>query len=252
MSWKVVASAVCGFGHSSTKTPCQDAVVWKSSGDWLVATVSDGAGSAPRSDFGAQTACSTIVESLITAIHSGHFNDMSCDPISWQPFISAGIDETRAKLRQESDIEDLSEFHATVVGVIANQDCGLLFHIGDGAGAAVYGLDWQNCIISPPENGEYADQTFFLTMNNWQNHLRVTLLQRRPDIILLMSDGAMSFVLARGLNGLDQQFIGPVHRFLSSVDIDHGKQALSATLDNPKTYAITSDDKTLFWAMWSN
>jgi hypothetical protein len=247
MSWKVVAAAARGAGHALKDEPCQDAYHWLASESWLVAVVCDGAGSAAKSDVGAAIASRTIVNYLMAKTATADDTGV-VDANHWQPFVIDAIAQARQNLCTESGVEDLAPYHATVVGVIANQTNGLFFHIGDGTGTAVYENDWLNCVISKPENGEYADQTFFFTMDNWREHLRLLEFNGHPDMISLMSDGAMSFVMARELKGMDSRFIEPVHRYLSSVETTQGQRALAATLDNPKTYSITSDDKTLLWA----
>ena len=65
------------------------------------------------------------------------------------------------------------------------------------------------------------------------------------DLITLMSDGAMSFVASIGARGLATDFMMPVSKFLWDHDSETGNTALSQTLDNPQTYTITGDDKTL-------
>lgn len=250
MPWKVVAGSATGTSHTETGTACQDAFHWCCYQDWLVALVSDGAGSARFSEVGAQYAARHITEELIYALTheltSTNRNNLSY----WQERVRLSIDATRISLlkTQLTENSNLRDFHATLVGVIVGPEFGLFFHIGDGAAAAALNATWDNPTLSLPENGEYADETFFFTEDRWQAHLRFTVFPPALKYITLVTDGAMSFVVAQGQHALDAKFICPVTRYLENVDIETGKQALITTLDDPKTYAITSDDKTLLWA----
>ena len=65
-----------------------------------------------------------------------------------------------------------------------------------------------------------------------------------------MSDGAASFVMARGNAGLFRPFMDPVETFLASATEAVGGQGLQGTLDDPRTQRITGDDKALLLALW--
>jgi hypothetical protein len=68
--------------------------------------------------------------------------------------------------------------------------------------------------------------------------------------LALMSDGAMPFAMAKGNGGLFKPFMDPVEAYLAGVTQDEGSAALAGTLGDPRTYGITSDDKTLLIALW--
>ena len=250
MKWNVAAGSATGISHIREGLPCQDAFAHSCSGQWLVAVVCDGAGSACHSDIGANHAVETIIRELT------HILDMAPQTIQgseefWRKAVIATVDSTRSQLKNKipGQLADLSDYHATVIGTTVGPNYGFFFHIGDGAGFAFERGHRETCVVSPPENGEYADLTFFYTQDNWRDHLRLTFFDNSPDIVALMSDGAMSFAAAKGLKGLDPEFINPVMRYLDSVDERTGSAALEATLASHRTHTITSDDKTLLFAM---
>jgi hypothetical protein len=246
MNWNIYSASAIGEYHRQQGLPCQDATAYAHCDQWVVAVVCDGAGSARHSDLGANHAAEIIVQELMSMIP-----DMAPQGIRdarhfWQKAIIATIGNTRMRLMKKiaASQNDLSGYHATIVGTVAGPDYGLFFHIGDGAGFALVRGSCQATAVSRPENGEYSDQTFFYTMDNWRDHLRFTFFNR-AEIITLMSDGAMSFVADKHMTGLDPKFMTPVVRYLDSVDECLGSNALAHTLDSPQTYAITGDDKTL-------
>jgi len=137
----------------------------------------------------------------------------------------------------------LRELACTVVGVVLSQDGGYLLHIGDGM--AVVELVDDSTILSLPENGEYANETYFVTGDDWLPHLRITPFSGTIRCISLMSDGAMPFAVSRGKTGMFKPFIDPVRSYLATVSETEGSEALLATLADERTWSITSDDKSL-------
>lgn len=249
MHWDIVAGSATGAHHAGQRLPCQDALSYGRSGQWVIAVVCDGAGSARYGDFGAGHAAESIVRelSLIPDMAPRGIRDAEN---FWHKAIITAIGSTRLQLKKKmtEGSDNLSDYHATVVGAVAGPDYGLFFHIGDGAGFAMTRRCWEAVAVSRPENGEYADQTFFYTMDNWRDHLRLTFFNA-AEVITLMSDGAMAFVADKHLNGPDPKFIAPVIRYLDSVDERTGNTALAHTLDSAQTHAITGDDKTLLIIM---
>lgn len=246
MNWNIYAASAIGEHHRQQDLPCQDATAHAHYDRWVVAIVCDGAGSARHSDFGAKHAAETIVQELISLIPDMAPQGFSDAQHFWPKAVIATIGNTRIQLMEKiaAGHDDLSAYHATVVGTVVGPDYGLFFHIGDGAGFALARESWQATAVSMPENGEYSDQTYFYTMDSWRDHLRFVFF-KNAEVIALMSDGAMSFVANKLLNGLDPKFMTPVVRYLDSVDERSGSNALAHTLDDPQTYAITGDDKTL-------
>ncbi len=245
MDWKVVASSVSGRSHLANGTPCQDAFYWLKHDGVLIAVVCDGAGSAADSDFGAEHGAKTICEEVLIQFS---ITDHHPDREELEFWIRTAIKTARNTLPGVISDEDMLRYHATVVGVIITDEIGLFFHIGDGLAMAVTNEQWQDAMISKPENGKSATKTFFYTEPHWYKHLRFTEISLETDIITLMSDGAMSFVTDQQVTSIDPSFIIPVDKFLQETDSEKGSEALTATLKRQETHAVTSDDKTLLWA----
>jgi hypothetical protein len=144
----------------------------------------------------------------------------------------------------------LGDFNATLVGCAAWPDGGLFFHIGDGTALALDSRSLDVLGMSPPENGEFAEQTFFYTAEAWREHLRFTPVPAGADLVALMSDGTMTFAIASSRREVDRRFFAPVTRYLLRDDVatDAGAAALHSTLASPGACRVTHDDKTLLWA----
>lgn len=250
MSWHVFAASERGSGHLESGLPCQDAFAYDVAGEVLCAVVCDGAGSATASDQGARLLARRVVEALARrAGERTDFASLTVDDL--RPELLAIVDTVRGELQACADSAGLrlNDLAATLVGVLATSEGGCLFHIGDGVGVARPRTGTSE-IISQPENGEYANETYFVTGSEWPAHLRLLPIMAPVATIALMSDGAAPFVMQRGLSGLFRPFMDPVEEYLNSATPAAGNAALAGLLSDPRTHAITPDDKTLLIARW--
>jgi hypothetical protein len=250
-NWKIGGASVSGFSHIEEDIPCQDAHAYNiGEGGWLIAALADGAGSARLSHIGAKAFVDDIVENsqLLNLT-----NELYPDKIS--EFLIKSVNNTSQRLveghKEKEDAEPCikSDFAATLVVVFANSDGGAFFHVGDGAGAAIAADKSVNAIITKPQNGEYANETYFVTMENWDSYLRVTQFGSGFDTILLMSDGVTPMAMAKGCAEPFYAFVDPVIRYLREATPEDADAALIGTLKNEKIRSVTGDDKTLVWAV---
>jgi hypothetical protein len=250
MGWNVHAAAVIGSSHIEGGIPCQDAFAHASAGDVLVAVVCDGAGSAARSHIGSARFARAVADALAArAVDAG---DALCDadPADLAEAARLAISSERSALRELADAEgvELSAFAATLVCAIVGPAGGWFLHVGDGIGVAEL-ADGSGEVLSLPENGEYSNETYFVTGSGWSEHLRLTPIPGAVRTLALMSDGAAPFVMAKGNGGLFRPFMDPVERFLAANDEATGSAGLASTLGDPRTHTITTDDKTLLVAL---
>ena len=249
MAWRVFAAAAPGKSHLDVGLPCQDAWACERDGDVLCAVVCDGAGSASASDEGARWVATRIARELHERGRTGQAMHEHPEPAIRALLVDV-ISGIRSELehRARDTGRALSDYACTLVGAVCSTQRGWLFHIGDGL-AVVEPEAGGPPLVSLPENGEYANETYFVTGADWAAHLRLLPIEQPPRLLALMSDGAAAFVMARGNAGLYRPFIDPVERYLVSATETDGRQALDSTLADPRTHAITGDDKTLLIAL---
>lgn len=237
MSWRVYAASVMGSSHRQNNLPCQDAYCCRNLGDRLVAAVCDGAGSAVHSEQGAALVARELVEGLAT---------FSAVPDEQQ--LVTLVKRVRETVMLQAQERGLSagDFACTVVAAWLGKSASVVLHIGDGVAALTINAEQH---FSLPENGEYANQTWFLTSHDWREHLRISQFAGRVTQLVMMSDGVQPFALNRRGDALFSPFMDPVLRYLQQNSEDKGSEAICATLDDPRTWAITGDDKTLLVAL---
>lgn len=253
--WKLAAVSVRGFSHDEKDEPCQDAHEARATRNgWLIAATADGAGSTRYGGDGAKIICRGVLDRLERKVVGSAFRKPKRpSDAEVRKWIAAAIADTRKDIAAAAKKKkaSLNEFHATIVGCLAGPSGdGIFFHIGDGAGCAVSSADPTNFVISTPENGAYAETTFFVTEDHWREHLRFVEFGPDHDQLFLMSDGVTSMALKGSSRALEpvMPFVEPISRYLRSNDRKTGELALAATLASDRVREITGDDKTLVWA----
>lgn len=197
-SWRFALASALGRSHHHSGTPCQDAsaceILSQAGADTLFAVVSDGAGSAPLSQFGARLACATVLDEARAALASG-----------------GGV----GALDHEFALGALERFqHAlTRVARRAGQPrrafaCTLLFAAADATRAAFAQIGDGAIVISPrhsgarefawvfwPQQGEYVNTTNFASEADAAQKLQFEARAQRIDELSLFSDGLQGLVL---------------------------------------------------------
>ncbi len=139
-------------------------------------------------------------------------------------------------------------FAATVVGVVCHKGEGLFFHIGDGAALAFTSSDLSSYVASKPENGVFACETYFYTMDDWQESLRFTAF-KEAHTVMLMSDGLTNFSFAPDFSRIEPNFLLPINDFLNREKQQvRAVRALTNTLNTTRAKRLNPDDKTFLWA----
>lgn len=244
-TWRVFGASVTGKAHLDKDIACQDAHAHAVVNDILVAIVCDGAGSARFSEQGAQFVAAQTVQALAGRLEQG---------ATVQDLQDGALAATLAQIRAALDdiaraaSATLDDYASTVVGVVLGPDGGFFFHLGDGLGVAQ--LLEGGELISLPANGEYANETYFLSGARWREQLRLLAIPPAVRAVVLMSDGCMPFAMSKNNAALYAPFMDAVQGYLRTVEsCELGNEALASTLADPRTHQITGDDKTLLLAM---
>ena len=256
MNWRVFLASATGKRHLEEGTPCQDYGCHGFSRGLFVGVVCDGAGSAPESRKGAEFVAQKLVAYLPDAL-ADEFQG-AADVDVFRVAVEAVLERARLELAEQQGICDpqdegtgnasLRDYACTLVGCVSGEGRGFFFHIGDGFAVHLNGPGPST--ISFPENGEYSNETYFVTDRDWRDHLRLTpfVNGEGESLVGLMTDGSSPFVIDRDRTGFYRPFIDPVANYLRAATETDGSQALQNLLENERTYEITSDDKTLLLA----
>ena len=249
--FEVAAASVVGPSHQARDEVCQDHFAVACGPDWVVAVVSDGAGSAVRAREGAEVVSEQVSRSLarfLTLADRLSKRSLQTDRSALMGVLEAAIENARQQcLGMAENGQKLRSFHATLVGAVVLSHSGFFFHIGDG-GASAHRITADNLEtmgFSVPENGEYANETYFFTEDRWREHLRITEIQEPPDAVWLMTDGAYHLMVPRQQLQLRLATVKEINRLVSESSVEARNDVLAAVLSSAQAASRSDDDKTL-------
>ena len=200
--WIVVGASVTGNGHIGSGKPCQDNHKYEYLGDgWGIAIVSDGAGSAEKSEIGSKVVAYrgvTLFKELIASKEWQTRNELPTDK-EWEESAYKVLFELRNNMEEVANKNNIpiKALSATAIVVIHTPKGLLVTHIGDGrAGYKNKEGNWLPLIT--PHKGEEANQTIFVPHDGWNipflnmSGTRVPesgVIREKPYGFVLMSDG---------------------------------------------------------------
>jgi serine/threonine protein phosphatase PrpC len=208
MGWFIDADRALGSSHATSNQACQDHITHLSTPNksWNSICVSDGAGSAKYSEvsskYVSENFCRLLIELSYEIENRG--------PGSWiNDQIISNVLSIRSGLKGLTTSFELDDYHCTLVALLIGKNVSIAIQIGDGAIiagksiAASKGCSSINGKIytSLPENGEYKNETYFITEPHWLKHLRIKVFGE-IDWFVLGSDGGIDVLCDREkLNG---------------------------------------------------
>ena len=180
--WRRVVARRRGTSHARTGTECQDfgvAAQLASSAresPLLVAIVSDGAGSARHSARGSELACEGLLDAVEawtrrTAADGGPEDEPTADglreaAVGWVRFAKLAVEA--AALAAENSAR---QYACTLLALVAASTWRVCLQIGDGA--IVVGDEQGYELAFWPDNGEYLNETRFLTEDDALDRLQL-------------------------------------------------------------------------------
>ena len=184
------ASAIqVGTSHITRDAPCQDAISVREFTDrdstlWMVAALSDGAGSSPHSEQGSKYAVECFTDFMREAL-------VECTPsddTELEDLVSRGVGLVRRTISEVASTREreANDYAATFLGCVSNAERTAFVQIGDGA--IIYGMlkKWELAFV--PQHGEFANHTFFVTEEQHMDRIQLKVTSS-PAFIVLTSDG---------------------------------------------------------------
>lgn len=250
--WKMLQSSIAGTSHAQLGTPCQDAsrialIHSELTDDVLVLSCADGAGSSKYASEASLAACNhlcSIVENHVQASEG----ELRLDTDVVKLWID-GIHEHLGKLATESN-ESMREWACTFLGGVLTKDKSLFFQLGDGAIVRQIEPDGFHTVFWP-DNGEYANQTNFITDENYAANIQSILLEEPTTGIAMLTDGIQRLALDFKLQDAHAPFFRPMFEALRQADqTTQLEMELTKFLSSDAVNKRTDDDKTLVLARW--
>ena len=213
--------------------------------DLLICVCSDGAGSAPRSQDGSRIVCDAVVEAVESWWSGNPTSLPSTDLVTdWLFAASASITE-----RAEADSVHPKIFACTMLGAVVSALGVVYFQVGDGVIVEAQESDY--AAVFWPEITEAANLTYFVTDENWPDHLQIAIFDHIPLCVALLTDGLQFLVLDYQVKAAHQPFFSKLFAQLESAHPEGVPQlceALAVYLGSDPINSRTDDDKTLILA----
>ncbi len=183
-TWRAVGAVETGRSHLREGKVCQDKICILTRNGVMTTALADGCGSAKVPELGAE-----VVTRRICQLLCDRFEEFLHNP--------AGAEVKQEILRQLYEALDecclshgctREDLASTLLAVAVRGDCYLMLHIGDGV--IGYVRNGRIRVASVPDNGEFANETTFVTAPDALSSLRI--YKGRNELIegfVLMSDG---------------------------------------------------------------
>lgn len=249
-TWRVVGTSVKGTSHLAGDVPCQDAHAYEiiSTGEVIIA-VADGAGSASRSQEGAQLAVTQVVAAAHAYLErDGH---QLGDAPQWQQMMHDVFTHTRQKVLDLAAAEATSarSFATTLMCAVLTATTLVVGQLGDGM--AVGELhDGTFVTLIQPQRGEYANETSFLTQADALERLAVVVYMDEIKSLVLSTDGLLRLALHLPDYTPSPRFFQPLLEFVAeTADDGQAQREIEAFLESERVGKRTDDDKTLVIAI---
>lgn len=250
--WRAVAASVTGASHAKSQRPCQDSCRLEilSQGDPVVVLiVSDGAGSASRSEEGSARACQEFLENVRHFVdEGGKVKDVRRETaMRWVENAARAVAQAA-----HSEGRPLREFACTLLAAVVTDTHALFVQIGDGA--IVFWAHGQDdwCFASWPQHGEYINTTRFLTESSSRDAFEFTLAALPVYEVAVFTDGIEALVLNYATKSVHSPFFDsmfPPVRIAEQGGLNMGlSEELACYLGSPEITERSDDDITLLMA----
>ncbi|MEA5513204.1 PP2C family serine/threonine-protein phosphatase [Nodularia sp. UHCC 0506] len=246
--WRVVAASVCGTSHVKNQQLCQDAHHWQLlPGNVLVTAAADGAGSASQGKVGAMVAVETAIETLA-------MQEITPDILADDALVQSLLNQALLAARKAVEDEAIAcskqpqDLATTLIVMLATPNMVAVAQIGDGLAVA---KDHQGNLLAltTPDNGEYINQTTFLTSPDALDTAQIKLWRETIVNIGVLTDGLQMLALNMLVGEPHKPFFFPLFDFVENAeDKTLAKEQLVRFLGSERITQRTDDDLTLILA----
>jgi hypothetical protein len=199
--------------------------------------------------MGAEVAARTAVESAREKFSVLSSASQMDDPV-WERVVTETLSDAKTAMESEAAARSVasSDLASTLIVVIAGADFVAAGQIGDGAVIAAKADGSLVCVMRPPQ-GEYLNETTFLTSPEVLASARAIVWQGRMSHLAVISDGLQMAALRMPEAKPHAGFFQPLFRFLDEQgDGAAAQAALASFLASSRLRERTEDDVTLMLA----
>lgn len=204
--WKTISYEAQGRGHIKSGTVCQDKTYSLCDGNFSSIALADGAGSAKFSHHGAIVACKTACKYLKENFDILYNNP---DALSAKTGIVNAVLEALQVEKTKYHKCEIDDLASTLLCVAVKDSKLMVFHIGDGVIGYIKNNEMK--ALSKPNNGEFANATYFITTKHAPERAKIFKgpAEGITGFILLSDGSAVSFY-----NKKEEQMVAGARRII--------------------------------------
>ncbi|TPW10016.1 MAG: Serine/threonine protein phosphatase, partial [Halothiobacillaceae bacterium] len=236
--------------HKKRGVPCQDVgeVQFTPQG-MLIVAVADGAGSALHSELGASIAVDAAMLGLAERFSTEELVGTEHDTRELLRDVAREARQQVINAAHKLDVEK-GQLACTLILCVASRTRVVVLHIGDGA-VVIRMVDGGLQTLSAPVNGEYFNETHFLTDDTFDACGRFSACFGLPQEIAVITDGLELTAIDIKTYVPFAPFFNPLMDFFRDAESsDFARMEIEALLQSPRVAERTSDDLTLILASW--
>lgn len=240
---KVIHCYVQGGKHIKLNKPCEDRTYSMHKNGVSVISLADGAGSDKYmyAAQGAECVTKTVAEFFCNNFEK--FYDSKDEAELKRILISVCFKQLKI-FAKENGIDDIRKMASTLLCVAVKGERSIVCHLGDGVIGKLTKDGTQ--VVSLPENGEFANCTYFVTGSDSAKHLRI-IKDATEDIVafFLMSDGVAEYVFDEA----NQTFYDSARKMTLLATEEDCEKKLAETLNKFIVSVDSNSDDCSFAAM---
>ncbi|MEM9922454.1 MAG: PP2C family serine/threonine-protein phosphatase [Cyanobacteria bacterium P01_D01_bin.50] len=252
LHWRVVGASVCGTSHVKNSQLCQDAHHWMMlPNNILVAAAADGAGSASLGKVGAMVATEAAIENISLKQVNQHTLG---DDTRAKSLLSEAILAAKTAVEEEAIASNRlpKDLATTLIIVVATAEVAVVAQVGDGV-AVVKDKVGNLTALTLPDNGEYINETNFLTSPTALDSVQVNVSRQDITNIAILTDGLQMLAINMAVGLPHKPFFLPLFDFVANAqELKGAKEQLVKFLRSEKITQRTDDDLTLIIAALSD
>ncbi len=231
---KIAAVSVIGLGHLKKNIACQDNNYKYQKNGVNILALSDGAGSKSHSYLGSKVLTRKICQYIAKYFDQMYEGNFIKTRNKLMDFLINELEEKKYSL----GLESIERFASTLLFVATKEDKFIIGHIGDGVIGYIKNKNLE--VISKPENGEFANETYFVHPRFISKMRLGRGLLEEVEGFILMTDGGESGLYKRNPGELVQSNIDIIN-WLKSRSVSRVEKALRKNIKD-KFRKITRDD----------
>lgn len=233
----------------ATDEPCQDHCIARRFGEASILALSDGAGSCQHSSLGARAACVGFVRRAKELLAPHLLDPAALDSFleasskdDWR-FAVEGARELIERVAIQRKLDAPRTMACTLLGAVVGHSAAIVIQIGDGAWVSEVGPA-RFCCVTWPENGEFGNETFFVTQSDWLEHLQFERIPKSHGLRTLtgFSDGVERLCVDFCSRAPVEGFFRPLAKVRRSVSRRSFEDSLRIFLSSERVTQKTDDD----------